>query len=185
MKKLANFTLHDQTQYIEIWKDFGFEIDPVSRAPLIEYEKAEWTEEKILSETYKRLDIIASERFDAIMIGGLSNVMAYAWLYAQILGLEVIMSKTPRLRTPDGKFIFKLEGYAELIKPSEMKGLFMKPKCNLIGQDGNIFNILALASRALKKAKMYDEAKKMQKEVMSSKSYNDALQVIMEYVEIE
>lgn len=36
-----------------------------------------------------------------------------------------------------------------------------KPKVKLVGQDGNIFNILGIASRALKKAGYTDEAKEM------------------------
>jgi len=122
MIKLANFTLHDQTQYIEKWRDYGFEIDPIPKAPLIEFEKGEWTEEKILNATKRALVAIKDEGFDAIMIGGLSNVMAYAWYLASSqLGLRVIMSKTPRLRTTDGKFIFVLSGWQELLPPEEVQ----------------------------------------------------------------
>lgn len=34
-----------------------------------------------------------------------------------------------------------------------------KPKCPLIGQDGNIFNLIGIASKTLKRNGMYDEAK--------------------------
>lgn len=43
-----------------------------------------------------------------------------------------------------------------------------KPKCPLIGQDGNIFNLMGIASKTLKRNGMYDEA----------------LSIIDEYVEI-
>ncbi len=118
--KLANFTLHDQTHYLEKWQEFGFDIDPIPRAPLIEFEKGEWTEERILEAVKSSLLQIKAEGFDAIMIGGLSNVMAYAWVLASQLGLRVVMSKTPRLRTPDGKFIFVLTGWQELLSPEEV-----------------------------------------------------------------
>ena len=36
-----------------------------------------------------------------------------------------------------------------------------KPKCPLIGQDGNIFNLMGIASKTLKRNGMYDEAKEM------------------------
>lgn len=39
-----------------------------------------------------------------------------------------------------------------------------KPKCPLIGQDGNIFNLMGIASKTLKRNGMYDEAKEMCKE---------------------
>jgi len=121
MIKLANFTLHQQTQYIEKWREFGFEIDPTPRAPLIEFEKGEWTEQRILDAVKRALTEIKNQGFEAIMIGGLSNCMAYAWYLAHQLGLRVVMSKTPRLRTPDGKFIFVLAGWQELLSPEEVR----------------------------------------------------------------
>ena len=36
-----------------------------------------------------------------------------------------------------------------------------KPKCPLIGQNGNIFNLMGIASKTLKRNGMYDEAKEM------------------------
>ena len=36
----------------------------------------------------------------------------------------------------------------------------MKPKVQLIGQNGNVFNLIALCSRALKEAGQVDNAKK-------------------------
>jgi len=48
MIKLANFTLHNQVAYIDKWREFGFEMDPTPRAPLIKFEEQEWTEDKIL-----------------------------------------------------------------------------------------------------------------------------------------
>jgi len=35
----------------------------------------------------------------------------------------------------------------------------MKPQCELIGQDGNVFNLTGLVSQALKKAEQKAEAK--------------------------
>ena len=47
-----------------------------------------------------------------------------------------------------------------------------KPKCPLIGQDGNIFNLMGIASKTLKRNGMYDEAKEMCSRITSSGSYN-------------
>lgn len=60
-----------------------------------------------------------------------------------------------------------------------------KPVCKLIGQDGNIFNLLGIASRTLKRAGMREEAEKMGKEALNTTSYDEALSVIMKYVEVE
>lgn len=58
-----------------------------------------------------------------------------------------------------------------------------KPKVKLVGQDGNIFNILDIASRALKEAGYADEAKEMQTKVFASDSYEDALAIVLQYVD--
>ena len=57
-----------------------------------------------------------------------------------------------------------------------------KPTCKLIGADGNVFNLIGLAVRALKKA---DKASEMSKKCFSSGSYSEVLKIIGEYVDIE
>ena len=59
-----------------------------------------------------------------------------------------------------------------------------KPKCPLIGQDGNIFNLMGIASNTLKRNGMPDKAKEMCERITSSESYVEALSIIDEYVEI-
>ena len=59
----------------------------------------------------------------------------------------------------------------------------MKPKCKLIGEDGNIFNLCGIARRVLKREKMYDEADEMADRVVKAESYDDALSIIGEYVD--
>lgn len=59
-----------------------------------------------------------------------------------------------------------------------------KPDCPLIGQDGNIFNLMGIASRTLKDNGMNDQAKEMSSRVMSSGGYDEALNIIGEYVNI-
>jgi hypothetical protein len=58
-----------------------------------------------------------------------------------------------------------------------------KPQAPLIGADGNVFNILGIAARTLKRNGMADAAKEMQTRVTSSHSYDEALAIIMDYVE--
>ena len=60
-----------------------------------------------------------------------------------------------------------------------------KPKCALIGQDGNIFNLMGIASTTLKRNGMHEEAEEMiEKITTSAKNYNEALCIIGNYVEI-
>ena len=59
-----------------------------------------------------------------------------------------------------------------------------KPDCPLIGQDGNIFNLIGIAARTLRENGMREEATEMTKRVTSSGSYSEALGIIGEYVHI-
>lgn len=59
-----------------------------------------------------------------------------------------------------------------------------KPKCQLSGQDGNVFNIISLVSRALKNAEQYEKAKEFQTKAMSSHSYDEVLILTHQYVEV-
>ena len=60
-----------------------------------------------------------------------------------------------------------------------------RPKMELLGQDGNIFAILGRDSALLKRAGMKDQADEMFQRVTASGSYEQALNIISEYVETE
>ena len=59
-----------------------------------------------------------------------------------------------------------------------------KPKCKLIKGNENIFNLLAIASSCLKTNKMEGKAAEMLYKVFKTKSYNEAIFVIKQYVEL-
>lgn len=46
-----------------------------------------------------------------------------------------------------------------------------------------MFNLIAICNRALKKSGLKEQANEMTKRVTSSKSYDDALAIMMEYVD--
>lgn len=59
-----------------------------------------------------------------------------------------------------------------------------KPDCKLIGEDGNIFNLMARAIKTLRENDLSEEAKEMRERITSSGSYDEALCIIGEYVNI-
>ncbi len=59
-----------------------------------------------------------------------------------------------------------------------------KPKVKLSGKDGNVFNLIGLASKALKKANQSDKAKEMTTKCFAAKSYHEAIGIIGEYCDI-
>jgi len=58
-----------------------------------------------------------------------------------------------------------------------------KPKCQLSGTDGNIYALTGRAGATLKRAGMWAEAEEMYGKVRATTSYDEALRVIMEYVD--
>ena len=60
----------------------------------------------------------------------------------------------------------------------------VKPDCPLIGEDGNIFHLVGIAAKTLRKNGMKEEASEMSEKVFKSGSYEEALGIIGEYVNI-
>ena len=60
----------------------------------------------------------------------------------------------------------------------------IKPDCELIGQDSNIFNLMGIAARTLRENGLDEQAKEMIDKVTNSGSYNEALLAISDYVNI-
>ena len=60
----------------------------------------------------------------------------------------------------------------------------IKPDCKLIGEDGNIFNLMGLAARTLRCNELAEQAAEMTGRIYACSSYGEALCVIGEYVNI-
>jgi len=60
-----------------------------------------------------------------------------------------------------------------------------KPVCKLTNENGNIYNLTAIAANALKRANMRDAAKEMKAKLSQSSNYDAALMIIQEYVDVE
>ena len=59
-----------------------------------------------------------------------------------------------------------------------------KPDCKLIGEDGNIFNLIGIAARTLRRNDMSEQANEMCARIHASGNYDEALSIIGEYVNI-
>lgn len=67
----------------------------------------------------------------------------------------------------------------------DISKLDYKPIAKLIGENGSIFNIMGIANKALKECGMAEKANEMRNKVMTkAKNYNEALLIIMNYVEV-
>lgn len=59
-----------------------------------------------------------------------------------------------------------------------------KPKVKLIGENGNVFNLMGICSKALKRNGLEEEAKEMSNKIWGCDSYDEALQIMMEYCDV-
>ena len=59
-----------------------------------------------------------------------------------------------------------------------------KPDCKLIGEDGNIYNLMGLAARTLRRNGLTEQATEMTERITGCGSYDEALGIIGEYVNI-
>ena len=116
---------------------------------------------------------------------GLTNML---FLFDDNVKLDVRRLAVWRLKTHDifgGTWLSdyvqnKLDGYIENT-PSEQR---KKPDCPLIGEDGNIFNLMGIAARTLRENDMPKSAKDMCNRIYQCGSYREALSIIDEYVNI-
>ena len=59
-----------------------------------------------------------------------------------------------------------------------------KPKCKLVGTDGNVFALAGRVSQALRKAGQGDKVKEFSERLSQCESYDKALQLMMDYVDV-
>jgi hypothetical protein len=57
-------------------------------------------------------------------------------------------------------------------------------KVKLIGENGNIFNLIAITSEELRKEGYFRYSDELKVKVFDCKSYEESLRLIMEYVEV-
>lgn len=59
-----------------------------------------------------------------------------------------------------------------------------RPPCPLIGADGNIFFLMGIATKTLKKYGLQEQAEEMNNRITKqAENYNEALCILAEYVE--
>ena len=66
-------------------------------------------------------------------------------------------------------------------KASKAKGV----KCRLVGENGNVFNLISLVSKCLRSNGFPELEKEFKDYCMNAKSYDEVLMIIQTYVEVE
>ena len=68
--------------------------------------------------------------------------------------------------------------------PKESEQSRQKPDCPLIGRDSNVFNLMGIAGRTLREHGMEEQAQEMLQRITQCQSYDSALNIISDYVNI-
>lgn len=74
------------------------------------------------------------------------------------------------------------DSFTVVSQPEPEQAQKQKPDAPLIGANGNVFNLMGIASRTLKAADMGKQANEMFERASASGSYEEALSIIGEYV---
>ena len=77
----------------------------------------------------------------------------------------------------------RLGGFVQ-VQESKAEPEQVKPDCPLIGTDGNIFHLIGNASETLRKNGMQEQAEEMRNRIFQCQSYDSALSIIGDYVNI-
>ena len=103
--------------------------------------------------------------------GGVTNI-----LFPFEAGVEVDISRLAMWRLCSHE---QFGGFISEHDPDKVK-----PDCKLIGEDGNIFNLMGLAARTLRCNGLAEQAAEMTARIHACGSYDEALCIIGEYVNI-
>lgn len=97
---------------------------------------------------------------------------------------HLLITDAGRFRFKDVKqFLFRLASDTAGNGGTQMDPV--KPKCTLSGTDGNVFALAGKVTRALKQAGQIDKAKDFNARLVQCGSYDAALQLMMEYVDVQ
>jgi hypothetical protein len=58
------------------------------------------------------------------------------------------------------------------------------PKCQLLGEDGNVFAIIGKVKKTLNQAGLKEQGKEFVMRAMGAESYDEILQLSFEYVDV-
>lgn len=88
----------------------------------------------------------------------------------------------------EGSFQEFLDRFNESVDTNNIKAPInpdFKPKVKLVGENGNIFNLMGIASGALRKVGLKEKAHEMTEKITkTAHSYDEALAIITEYVDV-
>jgi hypothetical protein len=116
--KLANATMHDQSNFRDAFKNFGFDVEATPRLRQVTGAKEAYN---LACEV---VELARKGGFDGLLLGGRTDVMIYIAILAPIHGLDLYQAETVRVRDEHDRFVFNLAGVTKvyLSHPADLAG---------------------------------------------------------------
>jgi len=129
MIKLANATMHDQSQYLDAFRNFGFEVET---SPRLREVSGTWEACNLAREVVEQAK---KEGFDGLLLGGRTDLMIYIAVQAPAWGLDLYQAETERIRDANDRFVFNLVGVSRiyLAHPVDLVGAAIAAEIDYLG----------------------------------------------------
>jgi hypothetical protein len=129
MIRLANATMHDQSQFLNEFQNFGFEVES---APRLREVSGTWEAYNLACEVVQQAK---KEGFDGLLLGGRTDLMVYIAIQAPIHGLQLYVAETVRKRDEHDRFVFNLAGVSKiyLAHPADLAGAAIVAEVDTLG----------------------------------------------------
>lgn len=116
--KMANLTMHDQTEYLQNFAELGFEIEAVPRLKAVSNPR-----EGLELATKIRRDLLA-EGIDSALLGGKTDLSIYLAVELASHDVQLYTVNTERVRDENDRFVFQFKGLDKLCirKDNEYRG---------------------------------------------------------------
>ena len=134
MIKLANATMHDQSQYLDAFRSFGFEVEPTPRLRQVSGAREAYELACQIVQQARR------EGFKGLLIGGRTDLMIYIGILAPIHGLALYIAETERIRDENDRFIFQLKGVTKVYvsHPADLAGAAIVAEVDTLRMDREV-----------------------------------------------
>lgn len=134
MIKLANATMHDQSQFLDDFAKLGFDVEPTPRLRHVSGAKEAY---ELACEVVEQ---VRKGGFDGLLLGGRTDLMIYIAIQAPAWGLNLYQAETKRERDENDRFIFNLAGVTRiyLAHPADLVGPAIAAEIDTLGMEKEV-----------------------------------------------
>ena len=134
MIKLANATMHDQSQFLDDFKRFGFDVEPTPRLREV---SGAWEAYNLAREVVEQAK---KEGYEGLLLGGRTDLMVYIAIQAPAWGLSLYIAETERIRDANDRFVFNLSGVTKIYvaHPVDLVGAAIAAEVDTLGMEKEV-----------------------------------------------